>query len=89
MVRVPLSIMLQPNQMAIYRYERILCCTHVHLIRAVFIHIARIYPKPSALMATLTKMLWLEMKQCTIFCHAMPIVVQANRIQQIFSITMN
>lgn len=87
-VRVPLSIMLQQNQMAIYRYERIPYYTHVHRIPVAFIRIDRIYPKPNASTVNPIKMLLLAMKQCMIFYHVI-IAAQANRIQQIFSITSN
>lgn len=88
MVRAPLSIMLQPNQMAIYRYERILYCTHVHRTHVAFIRIVRIYLKPSVSTVIPRKMSLLATKQCMIFCHVI-IAAQSNRIPQTFSITTN
>lgn len=65
MVRAPLNIMFQPNQMAIYRYERIPFSIRVHRIRVASIRIVRIYLKANASTVNPIKMLLWAMKPCT------------------------
>lgn len=88
MVRAPLNIMFQPNQMAVCRYERIPCFIRVHRIRVASTRIVRIYLKANASTVNPIKMLSSATRQCMILCHATT-PPQANRIQRIFSITTN
>lgn len=80
MACVLLNIMLQPNQMDAYRYERIPCCIHVRRIPVAFIRIIQIYLRQSVLTVNPIKMLLLAMKQCMI-SFDVTTVVQMNRIQ--------